>query len=449
MADVFVWSGAGGLNDGSKWEDAYTTLAKDWGAEAGFTPATDYIYVRDSHSEASATTLTLTGSTPEGSTASCRILCVVGADTGTSPGNLSTGAVVSTNNVAGNIFHEERLYIYGVNFLSENNINVGQANRDHDLTLEQCRLELTGTNAGDTINLARLSAGSGMVIRLIDVTIDFAAAAQGLSVLGGTILWQGGSVAFDVSSLIESQNQNTTVIFRGVDFSAMTSSNLVTTATINSKCRLIFSRCLLPTGGTIASGNIDVPGARIESYHCQIGTDADPAYQLEVHDNHGKVVTDTARYRTGGAKDTERTNPISWDMDTTVGTVREWPGHALESPPITAWADGDASTAHTYRIYFASDATIQDDDFWVEFEGPNDAATNSMSVFNTTRVAPRGTPANYTADAGSSWTGAGVGTKQYAEVSYTPDKPGPITARCFMAVASDNIYVDPVIVIDP
>jgi hypothetical protein len=170
---------------------------------------------------------------------------------------------------------------------------------------------------------------------------------------------------------------------------------------------------------------------------------------MEVQDSRGKVSADTSRYRTGGAKDSERTNPISWDFDTTVGSVRGWPGHAFVGPPITAWTDGDASTSHTYRVAFASDATIQDDELWMELEGPNDAATNSLGVIKTTRLAPRGTAANYTTDASSSWTGSGVGTKQYMEVSYTPDKPGPVTVRVYMAKASDNIYVDPLIQIDP
>jgi hypothetical protein len=136
-------------------------------------------------------------------------------------------------------------------------------------------------------------------------------------------------------------------------------------------------------------------------------------------------------------------------MDTTAGSVRGYPGHALESPPITAWTDGDASTAHTYRIAIASDATIQDDELWIELEGPNDAATDSKAVFQTSRVAPLGTAANLPTDSGSTWTGTGVGTKQYAQVSYTPDKPGPVTVRVFMAKASDNIYVDAKIQIDP
>jgi hypothetical protein len=192
-----------------------------------------------------------------------------------------------------------------------------------------------------------------------------------------------------------------------------------------------------------------VPGFRVESYHCQIGTDADPSYQMEIQDSRGKIVTDTSRYRTGGASDGVRATPISWDFDTTAGSVRGYPGHALEGPPISAWTPGNGSTAHVYRVAFASDATINDDELWIELEGPNDAATNSLAALKTTRVAPRTTAAAYTTDSGATWTGSGVGTKQYMQITYTPDKPGPVTVRVRMAKASDNIYIDPKIQIDP
>jgi len=85
----------------------------------------------------------------------------------------------------------------------------------------------------------------------------------------------------------------------------------------------------------------------------------------------------------------------------------------------------------------------------MELEGPNDAATNSLAALKTTRVAPRTTAAAYTTDSGSTWTGTGVGTKQYMQITYTPDKPGPVSVRVMMAKASDNIYIDPKIQIDP
>jgi len=195
-----------------------------------------------------------------------------------------------------------------------------------------------------------------------------------------------------------------------------------------------------------------MPGSRYEFYHCQAGTDADPAYQMEIHTSRGKIKADTASYRTSGSSDDERTNPISWDMDTTAGSERNYPGNALESPPITGWTTGDGATAVVFRIYIASGGTQQDDDVWFDLVGPNDAATNSLGVRKTTRVAPEGTPANLTTDGTSTWTGADVGTKQYMEITYTPDKPGPIHAIVHMATdagATGHIFIDPKIYIDP
>jgi hypothetical protein len=422
---------------------------RDWGAEGDFTPGTDYIYVRSVHSETSSSTLTITGSTAEGTTAPCRVICCVGDTTGTDPGNLATGAAVNTDNTAADVSIREGLYIYGVDFLSNDDINLAVGAVDHDTVLEQCRLELIGTATSDRIYIGTSSSNPSSAIRLNSVAVDFANASQGLYLYNGVLLWNDGSVAFDVNTLVVLPGGRGEIIVKGVDFSALSSSALIDGTTANNSRKLVFSRCLLASGAAIVTGTIDVPGFRVESYHCQIGTDSDPAYQMEINDSRGKIVTDTARYRTGGAKDSERTNPICWDMDTTVHSVRGYPGHPLVSPPITAWTDGDASTAHTYRIAIASDATIQDDEFWVELEGPNDAATNSQAVFQSSRVAPLTAAANLTTDGSSTWTGSGVGTKQYVEVSYTPDKPGPVTVRCFLAKASDNVYVDPKIQIDP
>lgn len=452
MADKFVWSGATGANDGSKWEDAYTSLMRDWGAEAGFTPATDFVYVRDSHAESTGAVLTITGSAAEGTTARVRVICVVGADTGTDPGNLSTTASVTTTST-NDINIDEGIYIYGVDFFSSDDIIVClTVGSDHDIHLEACRLELAGGDAGDQIVVGTSTTSRTCKVVWTNVDVDFDNAGQVIKPQAVDFVWEGGGAGFDVNRFFLPVTASQTLIarIRGVDFSVGASSTLIlSTVAASQWARFIFSRCLFATGMSIVGDNIDVPGLRVEAYHCQIGTDADPAYQMEINDSRGKIITDTSRYRTGGASDGERTNPISWDFDTTVGSVRGYPGHALESPPITIWSDGDGSTPHTYRIAIASDATINDDELWMTVEGPNDAATDSLAVFNTTRVLPRTAAAAHTTDSGSTWTGTGVGTKQYMQVTYTPDKPGPVTIRLHMAKASDNIYIDPKIQIDP
>ena len=59
------------------------------------------------------------------------------------------------------------------------------------------------------------------------------------------------------------------------------------------------------------------------------------------------------------------------------------------------------------------------------------------------------TPANLTADGVSEWNGADVTTAQYIDITYTPDKPGPIEARIYLAKPSERVSVDPKIYIDP
>lgn len=438
-------------NTGASWEDAYTSLMLDWGAEGTFTPATDFVYVRSVHSETSGTALTITGSTAEGTIAACRVICVVGDTTGTTPGNLATGASVTTTSTA-EVRVIESLYIYGCSFLSAASasaIAIGYFGADSSITLDNCRLEMTGAGL-IALGTSGSSVGSHVVLK--DCVLDFADASSGILSGSDTVIWTGGSVEFDVTSLIvePAANARGTLKVSGVDFSILSSSSLVNggTPVYNGKI-IIFSRCILATGATIVSGTIDVPGFRVESYLCQIGTDADPSYQMEIQDSRGKVSADTSRYRTGGASDGVRSTPICWDFNTSVGSVRGYPGHALEGPPISAWTAGNGSTAHVYRVAFASDATINDDEIWIELEGPNDAATNSLAALKTTRVAPRTTAAAYTTDTGATWTGSGVTTKQYMQITYTPDKPGPVTVRVMMAKASDNIYIDPKIQIDP
>jgi hypothetical protein len=85
----------------------------------------------------------------------------------------------------------------------------------------------------------------------------------------------------------------------------------------------------------------------------------------------------------------------------------------------------------------------------VDLIGPNDAATDSLGVRQTTRPDPMATPANLTTDASSTWNGADVTTKQQIDVVYTPDKPGPITARVYVATPSERVRIDPKIYIDP
>ena len=448
MADVFVWSGATGLNNGSQWEDAYTSLMRDYGAEAGFTPGTDFVYVRSIHDEDIAAVQILIGSTAKGTLDPVRVLCVVGAATGTNPGALAVGAIVRTNG-AYNISIDEKLYVYGVKFLSDKHIGLGATSSgDHQFILEKCRLELVSVSATDAIIVGIDSVDFGFGIKLLDTDVDFAAAGQGFNINQSRLLWDSGSLGFNVTYLFEAiAGRQANVVVRNVDLS-ICSGTLVNCSAADVSDVIRFERCLLNPAVTIDE-TIDIPGLRVETYLCQAGGESDPAYQMRVRTYQGVTKVDIARYRTGGASDGERTNPYSWSMDTSLGSNVIELYEPLESPPITRRTPGDGSTPHTYRIYIASGAVQQNDEVWMDIYLPNDAAQNSLGVRKSTRAAPLATPVNLTTDGVSTWNGVDVGTKQYVEVTHTPDKPGEATARVYLAMPSERVCVDLKLYIDP
>lgn len=445
MANIFVWSGATGLNDGTKWEDAFTAIGRDYGPL--LTPGTDFVYVRGTHAESTAVIQHIVGSSVF-SVAPVRIICVVGNDTGTTPGNLTTGATVTTTGNNNEIQFSEKLYVYGIDFISGDGVVCGQNQAENDITIEQGRLEITSDNNNDNFEFGNGSAGVSSVVRLIDTDIDFPGTAPDFVVRQGIFIWDGGTLIAATGTLI-GLSESCNVYFRNVDLSLQQNILLASGVSNRGVTKVHLDRCLVHATVDFVNGTLDQrAGSYLQATHCQNGTDADPTFQMHLETQNGTVAVDTARYRTGGASDGERTNPVSWDMNT-VATMSIETYEAVISPPISAWTDGDASTAHVYRVHVASGGTLNNDDLWIEITGPNSAATNSLGERTSTRMAPLGTPTALTTDSGSTWTGADVGTLQYAQVSYTPDKPGPVTCRVYLAQPSQRVSVDPVIVIDP
>jgi hypothetical protein len=308
MADKFVWSGASGGDTGANWENAYSTLMKDWGAEAGFTPGTDFVYVRSTHSESSGSALTLRGTTAEGTYDQARVLCVTGNDTGTDPGSLTTGASVTTTGAV-NLGMREKIYIYGVDFICNAYLAVAGSANDHDVILESCRLELT--SGGSEIDVGVGGTAYGSKVTFINTDIDFASSDQYLALFHCQFRMCGGSILYNVTKLIFPQYSQAS--FENLDLSILT-GNLLSASDFTTAINLSFQRCKLNASATLLNGSVDVPGAEASFHHCQSGTDSDPAYQMKRYTYQGTVETDTARYRDNGASDGERTNPYSWSL---------------------------------------------------------------------------------------------------------------------------------------
>ena len=439
-----------GADTGGDWTDAFLSMARDWGALA----ADPLVYVRSIHAESDPAAKSITGTSAEGSAATTKIYSVLGAATGTTPGALTRGASVTCTGTTNDLRIHEKIYINGVDFVTEDDFNLGTGSgSDHYVTLEDCSITLTGTSGADVIAIGQ-GSGIAQAFKLVDTDITFGNVAQGFNINACKFYWNGGSLLTNnVTNLFELANLSRPYWARveNVDLSVLTGS-VIHAANQAVIFDLHLSRCEMGTGSAFVNGALDIPGSLVRASNCQIGTDADPSFQLYQHTYEGTVEATSASYRTSGASDDERTNPISWDMSTVAGSQREWPSNALESPAITGWTDGDGSTSHTYRIYIASGGTQQDDDVWFDLITPNEDSTSSQGLRSTTRLPPEGTAANLTTDAASTWTGADVGTKQYMSITVTPDKPGPISARVYMAsdagTAAGHVFVDPKIYID-
>lgn len=446
-ANKFVWSGATGADNGSQWEDAYVSGMRDWGAEGGFTPGTDFVYFRSIHAETSATSLSLTGSTAEGTSDPVRIVSVVGADTGTSPGNYAPGATVTTTATSADIDILEKLAVFGVEFHSNDDIRIPWGSNDLWFYYEDGRLELTGTSTSDILRFG-LSMGGAVYIHLKNVDMDFGNALQGIDLSMCTIVWDGGTVDFNVSNFIEKTGTRQSIAnFRNLDLSILTGN--IASSAWDVSSTITFERCLLNAGATLVGGLPDVPGGFIRFHHCQSGTDSDPAFQMAEYSYQGNIKVDTARYRDDGATDGIRSTGYSWELDTTSAWNVIELYEPLCSSPVSVWSAGNGATSHTYRAYVANGAGLNDDDVWLEGSLVNDAAIDSLGIFKTTRAGPQDTPAALTSDTGSTWNGSGVGTKYQIDITHTPDKPGVAIFRVCLAKPSTTIYFDPKIAIDP
>lgn len=444
-ADKFCRSGASGANDGSDWADAYTDCCRDWGSEGSFTPGTDFVYIDDDHDQDLAQECYLDGTLGEGTNDPVRIVSVVGGVSGTTPGAYSPGATIRTNGGTFDIEIGEKLAIFGVNFLSDDDIFLaGPSGPDAKILCEDCRLELVGATSTNRLDIGNPSfAGQEVVLR--NTNIAFGNTLQGISWNPVVFYMYGGTIEDDNQGVFIddlSAEGGIQAEFHGVDMSAM-DGDLVNAAHFTAgSFRFLFNRVTLHASVSIVDQVPDIPGHIVEAYYSQVGTDADPALQMERWTYEGSVTLEETRDRDNGASD--GTNQYSWSMDTSVGSNTIEIYEPLRSPPVSFWLDGDASTTQTVRWYVASGATLQDDEFWIDCIFQTSAATSSLGELVTTRPDPLATPANLTTDGSSTWNcSSDCTTAQRIDISSVPDKPGLAQCWANLAKPSERVSFDP------
>ncbi len=434
MANIYVFSGAGGANNGTSWADAYTTIDS---TDVGVAAAGDNILIHKTHSETFTATKSLSWN--NGTLANpVRLFCV---DKDNSDA-LSTGAFIG-HSTTGTFSLIGNILVDGVTF-SNTVSNV------FDLTSSSNQMQVFYNctfvhSVGNTVSPMRLTSQRGYYI-FKNCTIDLSGSTNAgvmISVTGnGSVMrMMGGTIKAYPStqtSLFSTNGPGVLIILEGVDIQ----NQITTLITGNNGGGFIARDCILPTFTAHLNGSPTVPEtAFVRFERCKTGTVTVPALGFTYEENlRGSIASSLSRYRTGGADDGFQANAHSWELISNANVVDNIT--YLETPPLIRFI---TSGSKTITVYVASGVTLQNDECWIEVQSPSEVTPNTVTRhrYQSTQCAHNAAPANLTTDGTSTWNGSGVGTKQKMSVSINPALAGPLIVRVFLAKPSTTIYVDP------
>lgn len=458
-------NGSGSSGDGTTWNDLSDATSAYIGV-AGFASAInasvagDTVYVKGSGSSASAMLVTA----PAGSGGVSNPVRVLGCKSATTnnqgsivqsdliPG-LRTGnatpayddgdmPVATVTGASDILFDTTSCYIYGVKFVSNDNLTFNTA--EEGQLLEECWLNVTGST--DQLQLTGIS-GTAVFSRYINCRIDTVSggligASGPMTIIGGRIeksSGTGGILGFTTSEIGAFWD------IQGVDFSNSTDPNIFTISKANGFA--ILRNCRFPASHSLTTGT-SVGKWRIEAYGCGetasgIST-SEQSFKTASHE--GTVDVETTKVRTGGADD-GAAGGFSHDFSTIAGNTTEG-YNSLYGPWMKIWVEGDG-TSKTLTVYFTSDsgntrATDWDDDeVWLEALYPDDAG-GSKYDYQTLQMTLLGTASAVTDDTGSTWA-AGTQNDQKLQATIAPDYEGMVYCRVHFAPGAnaETIYVDP------
>jgi hypothetical protein len=439
MAIYYVYSGAGGSNNGSSWANAFTTLATAYATEV----AGDTLYVAHDHAESAAgQTLTSSGTIANPT----KVVCVdrAGSVPPVSADRRATATITASggNNIsiAGCTHYDGIIFIAGTGSTSSANLLLLSANATW-LRFDNCSLRLGITGAGGgNIRIGDTGIG-GIYVELNNTTVSFANAAEFINVIGmfrwyntpSALLGTMPTVLFSIATPAEGGSVDCV----GVDLSAAGSGKtLVDFASQNAQsipfrfvdCKLNASviKAAVPTG--YGTSEIDFVRSAASGV----------TYPISSQRVSGLLTEETTIVRTGGASD--GTTTIAWKIVTTATCTYSMP---FVCPPIAIWNNitGSPVTATVEGIW-GGGAVPNDDDVWLEVQYLGDASSPQGSFVNDGKANLLAAAAGQTS---SSATWGGSTTKFKLNATFTPQLKGWIYARVKCAKASTTFYVDPLV----
>jgi hypothetical protein len=436
MASYYVYSGAGGSNNGSSWANAFTTLTTAFVTEV----AGDTLYVAHDHAESSGTALTLTSSGAANNLT--KVICVnragsvppVSADQRATATVTTTGSAAIT--IAGHIHYDGIIFTAGNTTVT--NINIAQAGNIYQ-RFDNCSFRFGGAVTGSFVLIGGNSTG-GTYVELNNTTFSFAHIGQGIAVVTA-MHWRNTASALlgTIPTLlfVPAGNRGGLVECVGVDLSAAGSGKTIVDQAAAQGITYRFIDCKLNASVTKTAAATS-PGAP-EIDFIRSGS-AGVNYAVSRHRYPGVLTEETAIVRTGGASD--GTTPIAWKIVTTANSGYSLP---FECPPIAIWNDvtGSAVTATVEGIW-GGGAVPNDDDVWLDVEYLGDASSPQGSFVNDGKADLLATATGQTS---SSETWGGSTTKFKLAVSFTAQMKGWVYARVKCAKASSVFYLDPLVVL--
>jgi hypothetical protein len=438
MADVYVYSGAGGAGTGADWANAYTTLAAAGTAKA----AGDRFFVAHDHAETQASAMTIT--MPGTVSSPNQIICAL--RTGSVPpvsADLRTTATISTTG-ANAMTISGHFYCYGIAF----RVNAAAAGGGGALNLvnsssnqqryDSCSFQLLSTAAGGNVAMGTTSTS----LYLKNTTMRFGNVGDQISVSRSRFEW------VDTASAIDSAGSAPTTLFNfpssapahvvleGVDLSFLGAAKTLFPA-LGNPIDVLMKDCKLNASVTISAAQTagSLSGGNVRLIRC----DSSNNYRLEKHSYGGDQTTETTIVRTGGASD--GTQAIAYKVITTANSRWSDPFTCI---PITIWNNttGSAITATVYGIW-GGGAVPNKEDIWIEVDYMGTSG-NPQGTLATSGNADILATAACDSDA-STWGGSTTAFKMAA--TFTPQNKGPLTVYIRCAKASSTFYIDPKVVL--
>jgi hypothetical protein len=419
MATYYVDSNATGLNDGSSWTDAWTSIASAASVAAG-----DDVLVADNHYQGMYPFPQFANGDPNNP---IRVI-----SSNKTSGSYSAGATLEElggGAIGGgsvSFFGFEFRIQYGLVFQGSSALPRGDILRFTGCNFSNSRAASMSLNLANYLDTIYFQSCNFQFTNAVRFKTNSFAQAE---------IFADDCVFNNFTTFIEPlSNHERNPVKRLINCSLPDTDYIISAGASTEKIEL--HHCNLKSGFSLFSGTPHSENVIVVNSH--VGALSNPQVGItKVGSAKGEVATSITAYRSSGANN--GTQDFSWTMVST--SVAKENKVFLEAIPITKYVE---SGSQTITVYVAGGASLNDDDFWIEVESPSEEVSpTAQGKFRTTKPDPLAIPTALTSDTSSTWNGTGVGTKQKIEVAISPTIAGTVTVKCYLAKPSTTVYVDP------